>query len=283
MSRTKKNKKKDKKSKSVKKANKEQEPFDKYDLYMRSVQSPEADVEFFNTTYKEIRKKAAKVLREDFCGTFAITCEWVKLNAKNRGIGIDLDPEPIRYGMAQHHSQLTEKEKERIEIIEDNVLSAQPDLADVTVAVNFSYYIFKSRKMLLNYFKKAYAGLNSDGVFLADCFGGPLCQEPNEEEKIFKEFSYFWDQDKYDPITNEALFYIHFKRKGEKRRDKVFTYDWRMWTIPEIREIMEEAGFSKTLVYWEGTDKDGEGNGEYTRVTTAEDCGAWVAYVAGVK
>ncbi len=273
------------KKKSKKKLSKVLGPFDKYDLYMRSVQSPAADVEYFAQTYKEIRKKPARILREDFCGTFGIACEWVKLNPKNYAIGVDLDPEPLKYGMEHHYTKLSEKEKERIKIVEGNVLTADPGLSDLTVAVNFSYYLFKSRLLLRNYFKRAYKGLKEDGVFMVDSFGGPLCQEPNEEEKVFEDegFSYFWDQDKYDPITNEALFYIHFKRKGEKRRDKVFTYDWRMWSIPEIREIMMEAGFSKTLVYWEGTDKDGEGDGEYTLVETAEDCGAWVAYIVGIK
>jgi len=259
------------------------EPFDKYDLYLRSVQSPEADVDFFNATYKEIRKKSPVVLREDFCGTFAITCEWVKMNDRHRGIGVDLDPEPIAYGKKRHYEPLTEKQKERVRIIEGNVMSVEPEKSDITVAVNFSYYLFKTRLLLRSYFKKAYEQLNKDGLFMVDCFGGPLCQEPNEEEKVFKEFSYFWDEDKYDPITNEALFYIHFKRKGEKKREKVFTYDWRMWTIPELRSLMQEAGFQKTYVYWEGTDKKGEGNGEFTRVETAEDCGAWVAYVVGLK
>lgn len=270
-----------KKAKSTK--SKTLPPFDKYDFYLRSVQSPEADVEFFANTYKEIRKKPARTLREDFCGTFSITCEWVKAHPSNYGIGVDLDPEPIKYGMENIYSKLTEKEQKRVKIVQGNVLSVKPGKSDLTVAVNFSYYLFKTRLLLRGYFKKAYSGLNEDGIFMVDCFGGPLCQEPNEEEKIFDDFSYFWDQDKYDPISNEALFYIHFKRKGEKKREKVFTYDWRMWTIPEIRSLMMEAGFSKTYVYWEGTDKDGEGNGIYTRVETAEDCGAWVAYVVGVK
>lgn len=257
--------------------------FDKYELYKRSVQSPEADVEFFSKTYKELRKKPARILREDFCGTFAITAEWVKDNPKNMGIGVDLDPEPVNYGMEKHFAKLTPSEQKRIDIVKGNVMSAKTEKSDITVAVNFSYYIFKSRLILRSYFKRAHSQLKSDGVFLIDCFGGPLCMEPNEEEKVFKDFSYFWDQDKYDPITNEALFYIHFKRKGEKKREKVFTYDWRMWTIPELRSLMLEAGFKDTVVYWEGTDKNGDGDGVFTRVETAEDCGAWVAYVAGIK
>ena len=76
---------------------------------------------------------------------------------------------------------------------------------------------------------------------------------PNEEETEHDGFSYFWDQDSYDALTNFGQFYIHFKRKGEKKREKVFSYDWRLWSIPELKECLLEAGFEKTVVYWEGT------------------------------
>ena len=42
-----------------------------------------------------------------------------------------------------------------------------------------------------------------------DIFGGSECYEANEEETEHDDFSYFWDQDSYDPVTNEAMFYIH--------------------------------------------------------------------------
>ena len=44
-----------------------------------------------------------------------------------------------------------------------------------------------------------------------DCVGGSECYEANEEETDHEDdgFSYFWDQDSYNPITNEAQFYIH--------------------------------------------------------------------------
>lgn len=258
-------------------------PFDKYLYYKKSVQSPETDVEFISDTYKELRGKDAKVLREDFCGTFSICCEWVKLKKSHTAIGIDLDPEPIHYGKNNYYSSLTEEQKSRVEVHEKNVMDSSLPKADVVSAQNFSYFIFKSRDVLRSYFENAYKTLNDDGLLIVDCFGGSQCQEANEEETDHGDFSYFWDQDKFDPITNEALFFIHFKRKGEKKREKVFVYDWRMWSIPEIREVMEEAGFKTTHVYWEGTDKDGDGNGEFTQVESGEECESWVAYIAAEK
>lgn len=258
-------------------------PFDKYDLYLKSVQSPENDVQFLRKTYKELRGHEPRVLREDFCGTFNICCEWVKLHPEFQAYGLDLDPEPIQYGQSHSLNQLSDKQKKQIHIHKMNVLDPQAPHADVVCAQNFSYYLFKKREDLKKYFQNVYNTLNDEGVFIVDGFGGSQCMEPNEEETEHEGFSYFWDQDSYDPVTHFAQFYIHFQPKGQKKFEKVFSYDWRMWGIPEIREIMEEVGFKKTIVYWEGTDEDGEGDGEFQPVEQGEDCESWVAYIAGLK
>ena len=258
-----------------------QSSFDKYFYYHASVQSPENDVEFLNETYQKIRQQKPVSLREDFCGTFAISCEWAQLDPTYEAYGVDLDPEPIEYGQKVYWSQLSSQQKKRVHITQSNVLDPHLPKTDIVLAANFSYYIFKKRQELQRYFKNVRKTLNEKGLFVVDCFGGSGCQEPNEEETPHKGFSYYWDQDSYDPVTNHAVFYIHFKKKGEKKKRTSFTYDWRMWSIPEIREIMVEAGFKQTHVYWEGTDEDGEGDGVFTRVEQGEDCEAWVAYIVG--
>ena len=96
-------------------------------------------------------------------------------------------------------------------------------------------------------------------------------------------FLIFWDQSSFDPMSHYAQFDIHFKLKREKKRCKVFSYDWRMWSIPELRELLLEAGFVKTHVYWEGTTKDGEGDGIYTRTEKGESCPSWTAYIVSEK
>lgn len=259
------------------------ESFDKYYYYQTSVQSPEVDVEFFDKTYKKINGKEAKTLREDFCGTFSISTEWVKLGKEKKAIGIDLDQEPIDYGKKTYLPQLSEEQQNRVDIINADVMDPKNPKADIVSASNFSYFCFKDRATLKKYFKKAYKGVKKSGIFVVDCFGGTGTMEPVEEETEHNGFSYFWDQDSYDPVNNYAQFYIHFKRKGEKKREKVFSYDWRMWSIPEIREVMKEAGFKKTLVMWEGTDKDGEGDGKFKPVKEGEPCESWIAYIVGVK
>ena len=200
-----------------------------------------------------------------FCGTFSICCEWSKLGPKYRAFGIDLDSEPILYGMNHYMPKLAPAQRERVKIQQMDVLNPGLPKTDIIAAMNFSHYIFKDRSMMKSYFHNCHSTLNSGGILIADCFGGSQCYEANEEETKHKDFTYFWDQASFDPVSNHAMFYIHFKPKGQKKVEKVFTYDWRMWSIPELREMMMETGFRKTHVYWEGTTKKGEGDGIFTR------------------
>ncbi len=256
--------------------------FDKYDLYMKSVQSPDADAEFLRDTYKDLKGKKAQILREDFCGTFALSCEWVKLNSKHLAWGVDLDPEPVDYGRRHLLSKLKPPQQNRLHLVEGDVLDIDLPEADISLAVNFSYFIFKSRQQMKKYFQQVLKSLKKDGLFFIDVFGGGACQDAAMDIHKFKGFSYRWEQVGFDPISNEALFYIHFT-VGSKKIKKVFSYDWRLWTIPELRELMDEVGFKKTHVYWEGTNRKGEGNGVFTRTEQGEPCDSWIAYIVAEK
>ncbi len=258
-------------------------PFDKYALYSQAVQSPGEDVKFYQHVYKQARGgRKARVLREDFCAAGAISCEWVKLSPDNVSIGLDLDQEPMNYGLEHYVSALKPSQQSRVQLIQKNVLSPNLPKADIAVAVNFSYFFFKQREMLKEYFANAYSSLNDDGLFVIDIFGGTQCTAAIEDRTVHKGFTYYWDQQSFDPVTNEAYFEIHFKYKG-KKYESVFNYDWRMWSIPEMKELMHEVGFKDTLVYWEGTDKKGRGNGLFSKVKEGESCESWIAYIAGVK
>jgi cyclopropane fatty-acyl-phospholipid synthase-like methyltransferase len=258
-------------------------PFDKYAFYLQAVQSPQEDVKFYRRVYKELRKgKKPTFLREDFCGAGAICCEWAKLDRTHRACGLDLDSEPMQYGRTHYISKLKTEQQNRVELIKKNVLSRGLPTADIVVAVNFSYFFFKKREILKRYFENVYKSLNLDGVFVLDIFGGTQCTDSIEDKTMHDDFTYYWDQKNFDPLTSEAYFEIHFRHKG-KKYESVFTYDWRMWSIQEIRELMEEVGFQKTKVYWEGTDAKGGGNGLFKPVEKGEACLSWIAYIAGAK
>lgn len=275
------------KASSGKSAEKQEAKFDRYDFYRRAVQSPEVDVRFLRDTYREITSREPVSLREDFCGTFAISCEWAKLSPKYRAYGVDIDNEPILYGLTHNLSVLPKSVRDRVKVQQDNVLNPGLPKVDIVSAMNFSHYVFKERSLMKSYFHNAHSTLNVGGLFIIDCFGGPACQKESREETPHKGFTYIWEQVSFDPVSSEALFHIHFKVKDASgrmvRHNNAFTYDWRMWSIPELREMMMESGFRKTHVYWEGTTRNGEGDGIFSRVEQGEECEAWVAYVVGEK
>lgn len=270
-------------SKRVHKKSKSELSYDKYEFYRKAVQSAEGDVEFIENVYKELKGKKPKSLREDFCGTFGLSCEWVKLNTQYESYSVDLDPEPLDYGKKFYLPQLKVDQQKRIHLMEGNVLQPGLPKTDIAIAMNFSYFIFKTRSLMKQYFQNNFNSIKNDGIFLLDCFGGSQCQGAIEDLTKHKTFNYYWDQTGFDPVTNQALFHIHFKPKGGKKLEKVFTYDWRMWSIPELREILEEVGFKKTHVYWEGTAKNGTGNGVFTRTEKGESCLSWIAYIVAEK
>lgn len=252
--------------------------FDKYELYSRAVQSPKNDVRFFAKVYEEIRGRAARTLREDFCGTGALSIEWVKMNKVNRAYGVDLDPEPIHYGQTHYLSRLPKEQQSRMHYLEKNVLDRDLPKADLSVGLNFSYFLFKKRQDLRAYFENVHRNLLPKGLAFFDVFGGSQCYDAIEDRTRHSGFTYYWEQMGFDPVTNEAQFHIHF-RLGQKKIERVFSYDWRLWSIPELQELLLEAGFQKIHVYWEGTAKDGTGNGIFRRVHEGEACLSWIAYL----
>jgi len=264
--------------------NREAQRADVYALYQEAVQDPEGDVTLVSRIFKRHFGRPPRLLREDFCGTAAMACAWVEHHSENRVWGVDLDPEPLKWGFEHNMSALSPDQAARVQLVEADVMEATHDLVDVTVAFNFSYFTFQTREQLLRYFKKAHSTLGDEGALILDLYGGSDAQKRMSETREHETFDYVWDQDVFDPINNRAVNYIHFEFSDGSRINRAFTYDWRLWSIPELRDALIEAGFSTTEAYWEQTDRStNEGNGTYYRAEHAEDDPAWVAYVVGVK
>ena len=93
-----------------------------------------------------------------------------------------------------------------------------------------------------------------------------------------------WDQSDFDPVNRRATCYIHFRFPDGSKLKRAFKYVWRLYTIPEIREALADAGFDSSAAYWEGTDPEsGEGDGVYTASERGEADEAWVCYIVGFK
>jgi len=254
-------------------------------LYQQSVQDVESEIDFVEQTWSELRRRPARLLREDFCGTANTSCEWVSRDEDHHAVGVDLDAKVLQWGRLYNLAELPEKQSQRIELINEDVLHARTALADIILAMNFSYYLFLKRDDLREYFTSALDGLVPDGILFLDAYGGyeaPMVLTELREctDKDNNDFTYIWEQAEFNPIDSCMTCNIHFEFPDKSRIDKAFSYHWRLWTLPEIREILYAAGFLKVDIYWEGTDEDkNEGNGIYMPSETGDADPGWVCYV----
>ncbi len=265
---------------------------DPHVLYEKSVQSPDFDLPFFAEYFENYTGRPLRLLREDFCGTAALSAHFVTQHPENHAIGVDLDWPTLNWGMKHHVSLLPVDQQNRLTLIHGNVLDHHSSQVQLAVALNFSYMIFKDRPTLRQYFKRAKESLQPGGMYILDIWGGSesqvLQEEPrdidNPEDDGIGDFTFIWDQDAFDPTTYFCTMRMHFTFQDDSEMRNAFVYDWRMWTMPEVMELMNEAGFRDVHFLWEGTNrKTNEGTGTYHRVEKGEADLAWVTYIVGVN
>jgi len=255
---------------------------DRHVLYTRAVQTPDIDARFLDRLYKQSAGRPAALFREDFCGTAALSCAWVGLGPSRRAIGVDLHGPTLRWGEKHHLAQLKPEQRRRIQLVKANVLEVRRPKVDIVCAFNFSYSVFKTRAGLQAYADNARRSLSPGGLLVMDAWGGPLTQQPHTDRKRLRGgVTYLWEQVSFDPMSHAIDCRIHFEFKRGRPLRNAFTYDWRLWTLPELQEVMQQAGFEDVHVMWEGTTRTGFGNGVFKRRAQGEADQAWIAYVVG--
>lgn len=259
------------------------EQYELHDLYEDAVQAVDAEVEFLDETFRELRGRDAVSFREDFCGTASAACEWVRSKPGRYAIGVDNEPSVLEWGREHRLGKLPEVDRARVKLLEDDVLTVETEQVDIIGAFNFSYFLFETRELLKSYFARCREALVDDGIMFLDCFGGPDAIEVQKEKTKFDYFTYIWDQAEFHPVTNHMRCHIHFKFPDGSKIKRAFSYSWRLYTAPELRDMLLEAGFGKVTVYWEGEDENGEGNGIFTPEAKGEADLAWIAYIVAEK
>lgn len=256
---------------------------DKHELYEAAVQAPEFESAFLDRLYRRSIGEPARLLREDFCGSAALACAWVRLGRDKRAVGIDLDGPTLAWAEGHNLAGLSPEQRARIALVQSDVLALRAPKADLLVALNFSYSVLQTRQQLAAYMANARRSLRPGGLLVLDAWGGSLTQKQHTDRKrIGGGWTYLWEQASFDPISHHTLCHIHFEHKEGRRIRKAFSYDWRLWTLPELRELMAEAGFQDLQVLWEGTDrKTNQGTGVFRRVEQAPADLSWVCYLAG--
>lgn len=256
---------------------------DRHRLYEHSVQSPDLECDLLEQVYRDRRGRRPIRLREDFCGTAAIASHWVGRRAGNTAVGVDLDAATLAWGESRHVARLTPAQRKRIKLLNADVRKASAAPADVVIALNFSYWVFRERAALRAYFKAALRGLRKDGMLILDAYGGPGAQRVLRERTQHKGFKFVWHQADYDPISAAYTCHIDFTFPDGSKLPQAFSYHWRLWTLPEIRELLAEAGFRKSTVLLQGCDKDGEPDDEFKAAERGGADEAWLAYIVAEK
>jgi SAM-dependent methyltransferase len=262
-------------------------------LYEAAVQHPAGDLAFARRMFKKTRGREPQSLREDFCGTAALACDWVRSGANRRAWGVDLDRSVLDWGR-KHNVTPLGPQAAQIELIHGDVLEIETPPADLLFAFNFSYCVFKTRTLLRRYFEQARRHLNPEGILLLDIYGGTESVVPKTEKRRIPgftapdgtripPFTYYWEQAEYDILSHHVRNHIHFQVPGMGRINRAFTYDWRLWTVPELRELLQEAGFSETRVYLHGWTENGESDGIYRRRVRAENAEGWIAHLTALR
>ncbi len=252
----------------------------RYLLYQLAVQAPREDAALFARWFRRATGRPLQILREDFCGTAAIACAFVaggrgEQGGKRRAIGVDHDAPTLAWGAQHNQSQLPASARSRVQLHCQDVHAIRTPKSDLIVALNFSYCVFHERTELLHYLRHCRSALRPGGAVLLDVFGGGLAHRPFSERINRGAFVHVWEQRSFDPITHRVDCRIHFEVRGT-RMENAFVYDWRMWTVPELVDLLGEAGFKTTEVLWHDAER-----GAFRRKTRAPSDPHWLAYVTG--
>lgn len=264
---------------------------DRLALYEASVQSPDYDLDFIERVYRRTRGRRPKRLREDFCGTAALACAWARRGRDHHALGLDLDAATLEWGRRWHLARMPRAAQARVRLLQRDVRSVTRPGADVVVAFNFSWWIFRERRELLRYFRAARASLEPGGMLIAHTYGGTACLEVQSERRRIAPsqgpdglrmpgFTYEWQQSYFNPVDHHVRCHIHFRFRDGTRMRRAFTYEWRMWMLPEVRELLLEAGFRTVDVWVEGWDhRRHQPSDVFRRRKRFENQLGWLAYI----
>jgi hypothetical protein len=228
-----------------------------------------------------VHGKSPLVLAEHFSGSGALARAWPGTVPNGSSIAIDFDRTPLR--------KLARAKGVRAVCMD---VRKSTHRADVIAATNFPIGYFHTRADLVEYLKHVRSLLNASGVFVCDLYGGSDAYTTGLTRKSLRapdgtRVTYTWEQRSADPATARVTNALHFKlpargtRKAREIKD-AFVYDWRLWSIPELRDAAAEAGLTDMQIYNRLADAiDSDGNVYVRPIESGADLDdPWVAYVA---
>jgi hypothetical protein len=94
----------------------------------------------------------------------------------------------------------------------------------------------------------------SPGVFALDLWGGASMEKALSQRTRLRGVDYLWEQEGFDPLSRRIRCSIGFRLRGAGRATppalrRAYSYEWRLWTIPDCIELMRAAGFAAVHVW----------------------------------
>lgn len=231
-------------------------------LYELCVQRPEAVVRLIRAAMEIARpgiERKAGVLHEDFSGSGAVSRRWVAADPSALAVATDIDPAVLEFG--RERAAAKGIDPHRLVWRSRDLRAACPSTemgADAVFVGNFSIGELHTRGELLAYLRSARARLNPGGIFICDTYGGAaafrtgLVHRTHPGRSPGERLLYTWEQRSHDPYTARVINALHFRieRDGEiiSAHFDAFIYHWRLWSVPELRDAMIDAGFAATRV-----------------------------------
>jgi SAM-dependent methyltransferase len=255
---------------------------DRFDLYECCVQSPSLLVRLL----RGIHAGTPRVLREDFCGGGALSRRWVQDVAGGLCVAIDTDRAALARLRRLGRSGVR---RGAIRIVRADALhppaSADIPRPDVVFVGNFSIGEIHDRPRLIGYLRATRRRLAPGGVFVCDTYGGASALVTGAVRRVHPvpgspsvRVRYTWEQRSADPLTARVVNALHFRVEEDGRVVREFTdafvYRWRLWSVPELRDALLEAGFRDAEVYAQVPDAvDSDGRVYVSPVRDPEEVG----------
>ncbi|PWA90776.1 S-adenosyl-L-methionine-dependent methyltransferases superfamily protein [Artemisia annua] len=270
----------------------------KFSLYQQSVQSPKGDISYlqmFFLTYVGGRAplhlqedfcgtallRAPLHLQEDFCGTALLSTEWLRSDLRRTSVGLDFDLDALDWCIENNVNKVG-----LIYLLESSS----------TMVTSYNHKKLNCRHELVSYFKHALNALSKKGgIFVMDLYGGTSSECELKMQRKFPNFTYTWEQAGFDIIQRKTRISLHYTllNHQKKKLRHAFSYSWRLWSLPEIKDCMEEAGF-RSVHFWirqmpdSENIKSMEGFGsardiKYEEVTSFQQQDSWNAYIVAVS
>ncbi len=270
-------------------------PMNRHDLYEICVQKPEALIPLLQA----IHGGTPRSLGEDFCAGAACARHWVKAIPNALAYVADFDSEPLSRIDAWRSEQPPAVAKrliaKKLDVLKKS--ASGPRSCDLLFTGNFSIGEIHDRGTLVSYLKRSRLRLKSRGVLVCDTYGGETAFAKGSVQRIHPvpvafarpgaRVRYTWQQREADPLTARVENAIHFRveRAGEivQELTDAFVYRWRLWSVPELRDAMLEAGFKRVEVFAQLIDaQDSEGRVYAHPVTDPTELGeSFIVCVVG--